>query len=127
MINGKTLSLSNVIKRYQSHLEGRNENLVDNDTKDHESDETILVEEPNFKKLNAIDLLQLENQLQATLHKIKYQRSSISYSCVTPAKSVQTLLDTLLCCLICCPTQPSEPLRPEVYMVIPPGNLSFVT
>uniref|UniRef100_A0A0A0KFD8 K-box domain-containing protein n=2 Tax=Cucumis sativus TaxID=3659 RepID=A0A0A0KFD8_CUCSA len=85
--------------RYQSHLQGRNESpidndlqgtsesLIDNDAKDHVSDETILVslkkllqtiqsqvEEPNFKKLDITQMVQLENQLESTLDKIKSQR-----------------------------------------------------
>ncbi|KAE8646765.1 MADS-box transcription factor 8 [Cucumis sativus] len=92
-------SLLNIIMRYQSHLQGRNESpidndlqgtsesLIDNDAKDHVSDETILVslkkllqtiqsqvEEPNFKKLDITQMVQLENQLESTLDKIKSQR-----------------------------------------------------
>ncbi|TYK24685.1 MADS-box transcription factor 8-like [Cucumis melo var. makuwa] len=87
-------SLLNIIMRYQSHLQGRNESpidndlqgrsesLIDSDAKDHVSDETILdvsdetilVEEPNFKKLDITQMVQLENQLEGTLDKIKSQR-----------------------------------------------------
>ncbi|XP_038907043.1 uncharacterized protein LOC120092871 [Benincasa hispida] len=79
-------------------LQGTSESLIDNDAKkvnedlqylvkDHESDETFLVslgkllktihsqvEEPNFKKLDVSQMMQLENQLEGTLDKIKSQR-----------------------------------------------------
>lgn len=70
-------------------LQERSGNLIDNGsgTKNQESDETILVslgkllqtiqsqvEEPNFKKLDVTQMMQLENQLEGTLDKIKSQR-----------------------------------------------------
>ncbi|XP_022959860.1 truncated transcription factor CAULIFLOWER D-like [Cucurbita moschata] len=83
-------SLLNIIKRYQSHFEGRSQSQSPNevDTKEHEeSEETLMVsfgkllqtiqshvEEPDFKKLNVNDMVHLENQLEASLDKIKSQR-----------------------------------------------------
>ncbi|KAG6592962.1 hypothetical protein SDJN03_12438, partial [Cucurbita argyrosperma subsp. sororia] len=83
-------NLLNIIKRYQSHFEGRSQSQSQNevDTKEHEeSEETLMVsfgkllqtiqshvEEPDFKKLNVNDMVHLENQLEASLDKIKSQR-----------------------------------------------------
>ncbi|XP_022155416.1 MADS-box protein FLOWERING LOCUS C-like isoform X2 [Momordica charantia] len=92
-------SLLNIIERYQSHLKGKSQSQspIDIDTnasdQDHQSNQTILVslgkllqtiqsqvEEPDFKKLNVTEMMQLENQLEATLDKIKIQRLYLAMS-----------------------------------------------